>query len=248
VKHDRAASTWFFLAGSSSVASNSFLGGTAFAHRPPNVFLRRQRNKGCHMFKQRFLPGVLLALSSLGLLFVSAGSADAWGGYGYGSGPSYGGWGWMSAYNSYPYGGYTYGAYYSPWSGIYWGAPYANHYGNYGSPYATFYLPYTYRGAPGYTYAAPSTTTTQSAYYTPSVADNRARVTVEVPPTAHVWIEGQAMTQQGTVRKFNTPPLETGHQYTYAIRASWLQNGVVNDQTQNVRFQPGQDAAVRFGP
>jgi uncharacterized protein (TIGR03000 family) len=160
----------------------------------------------------------------------------------------------MSPYNNYPYGGYTYGAYYSPWSGIYWGAPYANYYGNYGSPYATYYLPYSYPSysylsAPAYTYAAPSTTTAQSYYYTPSVADNRARVRVEVPSsTAQVWIEGQAMTQQGTVRNFDTPPLETGNRYVYSVRARWLQNGVEKDQTKDVRFQPGQDVSVRFGP
>jgi uncharacterized protein (TIGR03000 family) len=175
---------------------------------------------------QRFLSVVFLALSSVGLLFVTAGDTQAWGWWGY-----WGGWG-------YPYAGYSYR--YRSWG--YWGYPYASYYypSYYYSPYAT------YSFSPGtYTY---SPSVSQSLYYTPSAADDRAHVTVEVPaPTAQLWLQGQQMMQTGMVRTFDSPPLAPGHNYTYTVRARWLQNGTMNDQTQTVRIRPGQDVNVRFG-
>jgi uncharacterized protein (TIGR03000 family) len=89
----------------------------------------------------------------------------------------------------------------------------------------------------------------QSSYYAPSISDNHAQVTVEVPsPATELWIEGQQMKQGGLVRTFETPPLQPGYKYAYTVRARWLRNGEATNQTRTVRFQPGQDMVVRFGP
>jgi uncharacterized protein (TIGR03000 family) len=200
------------------------------------------------MFKQRFLPIVFTVLSSIGLLFVTARPAEAWGRWGgYWGGPYYGyygaGWGW-----GYPYAGY---ASYSPYRWSYWGSPYATYYPSYYYPSNYSSVPaYTYGAAPAYTYAygSPGTGSAQSFYYSPSATDTRAHLTVEVPSSsAQVWLEGRPMTQDGTVRAFISPPLESGHDYTYTVRARWLHNGSANDQTQTVRVRPGQDVVVRFG-
>jgi uncharacterized protein (TIGR03000 family) len=195
------------------------------------------------MFKQRFLPIVFTVLSSIGLLFVTARPAEAWGRWGgYWGGPYYGyyggyygaGWGW----------GYPYAGYYPYRSWVYSGSPYATYYPSY---YYSSVPAYTYGAAPAYTFGSPSSSA-QSFYYAPSAVDTRAHMTVEVPsPSAQVWLEGQPMTQEGMVRTFVSPPLESGHDYTYTVRARWLQNGSTNDQTKTVRVRTGQDVAVRFG-
>jgi uncharacterized protein (TIGR03000 family) len=213
-----------------------------FADRESSVVrITTEKQRRCDMIRQRFLPFVLALVSGVGLFLASASPAHAWGGrwgYGYWGGPYYG-WTW-----GYPYAGY-YGYGYSPYSYYpysWWG------YG--GSPYATLYQPsYYYPSLATYAYgpAYPATVQTTS-YYPPSAPDNSVYLTVEVPsPAAQVWIEGQQMRQDGTVRTFESPPLEPGYAYTYTLRARWQGNGGTRDQTQTVRVRAGRNAVVRFG-
>jgi uncharacterized protein (TIGR03000 family) len=75
-----------------------------------------------------------------------------------------------------------------------------------------------------------------------------ARIRVEVPdPTATVTFDGAKTTSMGTVREFQTAPLEAG-QYTYVIQASWMQDGHMKTQTQKVHVAPGARSIVTFVP
>jgi uncharacterized protein (TIGR03000 family) len=73
-----------------------------------------------------------------------------------------------------------------------------------------------------------------------------ARLTIEVPADAIVWLEDQQTQQTGTVRQFVTPPLEPGVPYTYTIRARWVQGGREWEQVQSVPIRAGQSRTVVF--
>jgi uncharacterized protein (TIGR03000 family) len=160
-------------------------------------------------------------------------------GYGYGSG-YYGGY--YGSYNR-PYGGW-----YSPYSGSNY-SPY--YYG--GSGYSA--IPYTgYSYGPAMTnyamtagtYAAnPQTQTYQSFYSPPS--NDRLSLRILVPaPDARVLVDNTLTDRQGTDRYFVSPPLTPGQQYTYTIRASWMQNGREVTRQKVLTFTPGQQLTVNF--
>jgi uncharacterized protein (TIGR03000 family) len=81
----------------------------------------------------------------------------------------------------------------------------------------------------------------------PLPSDSVARVDVHVPGDANLWFEGVRMTQGGTTRRFVSPPLVSGQDYTYEVRASWTENGqeVARDRTVRVRAGERVDVDLR---
>ena len=71
-------------------------------------------------------------------------------------------------------------------------------------------------------------------------------MTVIVPADADVFIDGAPMTQTGTERIFNSPPLEKGYRYSYTIRARWTEDGSPVEQTRTVSVTPGKGVRVDF--
>jgi uncharacterized protein (TIGR03000 family) len=70
----------------------------------------------------------------------------------------------------------------------------------------------------------------------PRAGTDTARINVLVPSDAVVTIQGQRMTQAGSYREFVSPPLVPGQDYTYALRATWNENGrdVAREKTVHV--------------
>lgn len=214
-----------------------------------------------------------LTLLSAGLVMaVLAGPAQAQrrgGGGGYGG--YRGGWsgsgGWSGGYSGYRGGWYGgTGLYSTPyWGGGYY-RPYAYNYGGYNQPYSSNY--YQTPAVPSYSYSptyavpydstsmmytAPGDTTAaqtqsyQSFYNAPAASSNQATIEVLVPqPNARVWVDDKLTQQQGTDRRFTSPTLERGREYSYTIRASWQENGREVSRQKTVTFAPGQQVAVNF--
>jgi len=183
-------------------------------------------------------------------------------GFGYGSGLGYGNYGF--GYNNYGYNnwgnpGYGYSNYgYGPWS---YGSNYNSYPSYYGSSYS--YMPSYYGSnyssyAPSYAYV-PSTASfsspqsSTSFYYAPSAEQSAApalgeKATVEVrcPANAEIWIDGQSTTQRGETRNFETPPLPTGQNFSYEIRARWMQDGQPKEDVRTVSLQAGMRPVVDF--
>ena len=64
---------------------------------------------------------------------------------------------------------------------------------------------------------------------------NIAGMEVLLPsPDAEVWLEGQKQSGSGTTRRFYSPPLEPGKDYTYTINAAWYENGELVTQKRQV--------------
>ena len=161
---------------------------------------------------------IVLAAFGLAALFVASPSRAAAGGWGIGgiSLPS-------------GFGGYIGrpGALVVGWSGY---RPY------YWSAYPRFY-----RGdwAPVYYYPVART-----SYYYPTKQElaidaNAVTLRMRVPSDARVWIEDAAMSQSGSDRSFVSPPLTSGRDYVYHVRAQWNENGKTVERKREVTVHAG---------
>ncbi len=76
--------------------------------------------------------------------------------------------------------------------------------------------------------------------------DNLARVRVVVPAGAKVWFDDHATKQTGAVRRYESPALTPGHDYSYAIKAAWTENGQDVTRTQKVDVRANSRVTVDF--
>jgi uncharacterized protein (TIGR03000 family) len=159
-------------------------------------------------------------------------------GFGFGGGWWGPGWGWWG-----------------PWG---WGD---NWYGSY--PY---YDSYAYGGSPGYSsfYSGPTTYYDDTLQGQPpadegytednrprggsAIAENAALIAVRVPANTEVWFQGKKTSETGTVRQFQTPPLDPGQGYTYNVRARWKEGGREIDQTRKLAVRAGDRLGISFMP
>jgi uncharacterized protein (TIGR03000 family) len=74
----------------------------------------------------------------------------------------------------------------------------------------------------------------------------RARVRIDVPADAKVFIDGQLMQSTATPRVFQTPDLKPGQLYFYDLRAEVVREGQVVSETQRVILRPGGEAVASF--
>jgi uncharacterized protein (TIGR03000 family) len=144
----------------------------------------------------------------------------------------------------YPYYG-SYGSYYPNYSNIY---PYSGLSPSYDTDFSNFYgsgVPYYGGGT-----TAPSPAASYQSFYPPAAVaaspDTTANVTVHVPADARVWFDGAPTTSTGTVREFQSPPLASGSQSTYDVRAQWNENGHAVEQTRKVAVTAGGRVRVDF--
>jgi len=73
-----------------------------------------------------------------------------------------------------------------------------------------------------------------------------AFVTVGVPADAELRFEGVRTDVRGTVRRFTTPPLIAGREYTYDIHAIWNENGRQVTKTRHIPVRAGDRLYVDF--
>jgi uncharacterized protein (TIGR03000 family) len=170
------------------------------------------------------------------------------GGYGYGG--CHGGcWG-GSCYGSYSYGcwgSYSYGCYGSPYGGCRGyscvGSGCVGYYGgSYGGVTITGYgSPVPLQGPPqGELVPLPKKDGSES------LAPNRARLIVDLPSDATLYIDDHKMTTNTSHKVFNTPALETGETYYYMVRAEVMKDGAPVSATKRVIVKPGEEIVANF--
>jgi uncharacterized protein (TIGR03000 family) len=76
-------------------------------------------------------------------------------------------------------------------------------------------------------------------------ARNRARVIVELPKGAKLYIDDKPM-KAGKRRTFRTPALQPGEAYYYEIRAEVTRDGKPVTETRRVIVRAGQSARADF--
>jgi uncharacterized protein (TIGR03000 family) len=173
-----------------------------------------------------------------------------YGGYSYGcyGNYSYGGYG-CSGYSYGCYGSYSYGGYGCSGSCGGWGASYGcsggwSCHGCYGcwgcyggvSPYAQPVIGPVREVVP-----PPKTGGT-----TGRVVPTRAKLIVELPADAKLYIDDQKMNSTSERRVFNTPQLELGECYFYMLRAEVVKDGKPVSVTKRVILKPGEEITADF--
>ncbi len=77
-------------------------------------------------------------------------------------------------------------------------------------------------------------------------SDLTVHISVRSPADAEIWFEGSKTTQTGAMREFESPELKPGRQYTYEVRARWMQDGKKVSQTQTIEVSAGDRKTVDF--
>jgi uncharacterized protein (TIGR03000 family) len=68
---------------------------------------------------------------------------------------------------------------------------------------------------------------------------NVATIVAHVPDNAAIWFQDAVTTSKGTLREFTSPPLAPNKDYVYTIRVSWVEDGKLVSQTNEVTVKPG---------
>jgi uncharacterized protein (TIGR03000 family) len=67
---------------------------------------------------------------------------------------------------------------------------------------------------------------------------------VNLPADARLTFDGVATTSTSAQRTFRTPPLQTGQDYTYTLRAEVNRDGVTSEVTQVVTVRAGETTRI----
>jgi uncharacterized protein (TIGR03000 family) len=99
--------------------------------------------------------------------------------------------------------------------------------------------------------AAPTTPETAPApkptgSSTSTLSPSQARVIVEIPPDAKLFIDDQLMKTGPTHRVFRTPDLERGKVYYYMVRVEVQRDGQTFSDTRRVLVRTGQEVVQSF--
>jgi len=89
----------------------------------------------------------------------------------------------------------------------------------------------------------------QSSYSTSSMPSdpNAVTFTVRVPnANAEVWFDNHKTQQRGMERSFTSENLTPKYDYTYHIRAKWMENGRPVERTRDITVRAGQQQVVDF--
>jgi uncharacterized protein (TIGR03000 family) len=153
------------------------------------------------------------------------GYSDCYGCSGYSCGGSWGGYG-------YGYGGCQ------GWTGCYGGWPSAYYSPPVGGPPAV--------GAPagGGGEAAPPPV--KGGENKKETSATRAKVIVEVPADAKLYIDDQPMKTPSTRRVYSTPDLQPGEAYYYVVRVELVRDGQKQTETKRVILRAGQEVRADF--
>jgi uncharacterized protein (TIGR03000 family) len=79
-----------------------------------------------------------------------------------------------------------------------------------------------------------------------SAAPNRAKLIVELPADAKLYVDDRAMKSTSGVRTFNTPELEPGQLYYYELRVEVERDGKPVTETKRVIVKAGEVVRANF--
>jgi uncharacterized protein (TIGR03000 family) len=77
-------------------------------------------------------------------------------------------------------------------------------------------------------------------------SSTKAKLVVELPENAKLFIDDMPMKTASGVRSFNTPELEPGQAYYYMVRVETIHDGKTVSETRRVIVRAGQVARADF--
>lgn len=79
------------------------------------------------------------------------------------------------------------------------------------------------------------------------VCHGGATISVHIPADARLYIDGNGTASGGATRQFETPPLESGREFTYNLRAERSVNGKLVAETRTIKVRSNETTVVHFG-
>ncbi len=79
-----------------------------------------------------------------------------------------------------------------------------------------------------------------------SMVPAKAKLTVQLPADAKLYIDDQPIQMSSTVRQFNTPELQPGQTYYYMVRVEVVSDKTPQTVTRRVLIRPGEDVTADF--
>src|SRR5262249_20676646 len=76
--------------------------------------------------------------------------------------------------------------------------------------------------------------------------DGSARLIIDVPTDAKLYIDDQPMKTQSARRTFSTPALQPGQTYYYEVRAEVVRDGKTQAETKRVIVRSGEVVRAAF--
>lgn len=73
-----------------------------------------------------------------------------------------------------------------------------------------------------------------------------ARITVQLPKDAKLYVNDEWCPLQSASRSFDTPPLDPGREYRYTLKAEVMRDGRARVEKKTVAFRAGQPVTVDF--
>lgn len=77
-------------------------------------------------------------------------------------------------------------------------------------------------------------------------AADRATITVKLPPGATLYVDDRKSPSDEPVRQFSTPPLPSGREFAYLLKAEVVRDGRPESLIQKVPFRAGERVTVDF--
>jgi uncharacterized protein (TIGR03000 family) len=86
-----------------------------------------------------------------------------------------------------------------------------------------------------------------SALVSSGNSSNRATVLVKLPADARLFADSRQLSLTGAERKFVSPPLPAGQEFTYRFRVEYERDGEVVSVTKKVPVRAGTTSSITFG-
>jgi uncharacterized protein (TIGR03000 family) len=74
----------------------------------------------------------------------------------------------------------------------------------------------------------------------------RARLTLDVPANAQVWLAGQGVDAAALPVILESPVLRAGQTYTFDVKVAWREGDKLEERTRSVTVEAGRGATVTY--
>jgi uncharacterized protein (TIGR03000 family) len=78
----------------------------------------------------------------------------------------------------------------------------------------------------------------------PAPTQVQSQLNIRLPENAHLWVEGKEISKPGTAYQLTSPPLDSGYNYTYHLKAQWNEGNAQMTRTRAVHIRAGQQVNV----
>jgi uncharacterized protein (TIGR03000 family) len=78
------------------------------------------------------------------------------------------------------------------------------------------------------------------------VEGDRARLVIELPADARLFIDDQPMKATSSIRSFQTPQLQSGATYYYILKVEVVRDSATRSETKRVLIKAGEEVTAMF--